>query len=77
MINIFLEQPRRGKTHEVLITPYKRSAVWGLARESGTDCGSSDREKHGRSEKLRDKVITAVWGLTRQSGSDCGNSDDI
>ena len=26
----FLEQPRRGKTREALITPYKRSAVWGL-----------------------------------------------
>ena len=27
--NIFLEQPRRGKTREALITPHKRSAVWG------------------------------------------------
>ena len=27
--NIFLEQPRRGKTHEMLITPCQRSAVWG------------------------------------------------
>ena len=28
--NIFLKQPRRGKTREALITPHKRSAVWGL-----------------------------------------------
>ena len=28
---IFLEQPRRGKTREAQITPYKRSAVWGLS----------------------------------------------
>ncbi|MBQ1818894.1 MAG: hypothetical protein II120_01700, partial [Bacteroidales bacterium] len=27
--NIFLEQPRRGKTRGALITPHKRSAVWG------------------------------------------------
>ena len=26
----FLEQPRRGKTREAQITPYKRSVVWGL-----------------------------------------------
>ena len=25
----FLEQPRRGNTHEVQLTPYNRSAVWG------------------------------------------------
>ena len=30
--NIFLEQPRRGKTHEVQLTPYKRSAVWGVTK---------------------------------------------
>ena len=29
MNNTFLEQPRRGKTHGVQITPYKRSVVWG------------------------------------------------
>ena len=28
--NIFLKKPRRGKTREALITPHKRSAVWGL-----------------------------------------------
>ena len=27
--NIFLKKPRRGKTREALITPHKRSAVWG------------------------------------------------
>ena len=30
IINIFLKQPRRGKTHEVQITPHKaQAAVWG------------------------------------------------
>ena len=28
---LFLEQPRRGKTHEVQVTPHKRSAVWGIS----------------------------------------------
>ena len=34
--NHFLEQSRRDKTHEVLITPHKRrrSAVWGVSRKS-------------------------------------------
>ena len=32
--NIFLKQPRRGKTHEVQLTPHKRrrSAVWGAEK---------------------------------------------
>jgi len=29
--NNYLEQPRRGKTREALITPHKRSAVWGVS----------------------------------------------
>ena len=40
--NYFLKQPRRGKTREALITPYKRSAVWDLAPETSSDCGDSD-----------------------------------
>ena len=40
--NYFLKQPRRDKTREALITPYKRSAVWGLMLETGSDCGDSD-----------------------------------
>ena len=43
--NIFLEQPRRGKTREALITPHKRSAVWGLKRQMGSDCGMPRRGK--------------------------------
>ncbi|MCR4827080.1 MAG: hypothetical protein K5882_09065 [Bacteroidales bacterium] len=38
----FLEQPRRGKTREAQVTPYKRSAVWGLVAEMGSDCGSNE-----------------------------------
>ena len=35
LINNFLEQPRRGKTREALITPHKASAaVWGVSRKS-------------------------------------------
>ena len=51
-MNIFLEQPRRGKTREALITPHKRSAVWGLRPETRTDRGVSDADKR-----------SAVWGL--------------
>ena len=58
--NSFLKQPRRGKTHEVLITPHKRSAVWGWTRQSGTDCGSSDNDKRGRGVKARYRAIAAV-----------------
>ena len=53
-MNIFLEQPRRGKTREALITPHKRSAVWGLKHETGSDCGNSDNDKH-----------STVWGKAR------------
>ena len=42
--NYFLEQPRRGKTREALITPHKRSAVWGVTQETVPDCGDSDNE---------------------------------
>ena len=35
--NFFLEQSRRDKTHEVLITPHKaQAAVWGVTRKSAT-----------------------------------------
>ena len=30
---MFLKQPRRGKTHEVQLTPHKRSAVWGQPQD--------------------------------------------
>ncbi len=40
--NHFLKQPRRGKTHEVQLTPHKRSAVWGLAPMTSSDRGDSD-----------------------------------
>ena len=43
--NYFLEQPRRGKTREALITPHKHSAVWGLKRQMGSDCGMPRRGK--------------------------------
>ena len=61
--NYFLEQPRRGKTREALITPHKRSAVWGLTQETVPDCGDSDSGKAQRSVEL-DKA--ARLGLRRQ-----------
>ena len=62
--NIFLKQSRRDKTHEVQLTPHKRSAVRGWRRQSGTDCGSSDSGKRGCGEKARYKATAAMWGLT-------------
>ena len=40
--NHFLKQPRRGNTREAQLTPHKRSAVWGLAPKTGSDCRDSD-----------------------------------
>ena len=40
--NYFLKQPRRGKTHEVQLTPHKRSAEWGLAPMTSSDRRDSD-----------------------------------
>ena len=61
----FLEQPRRGKTREALITPHKRSAVWGLTQETVPDCGDSDNGKAQRSV-----------GLTLKTASDRGDNDN-
>ena len=52
IINTFLEQPRRGKTREAQLTPHKRSAMWGLKWQSGSDRGSRDTGNR-----------SAVWGL--------------
>ena len=41
--NYFLEQPRRGKTHEVQLTPHKAiAAIWGVTRKSiaAVQCGA-------------------------------------
>ncbi len=43
--NCFLEQPRRGKTREALITPHKRSAVWGWKKQKVPDCGDIDDDE--------------------------------
>ncbi|MBO7618817.1 MAG: hypothetical protein J6T22_16670, partial [Bacteroidales bacterium] len=40
--NHFLKQPRRGNTREAQLTPHKRSAVWGLAPMTSSDCRDSD-----------------------------------
>ncbi len=49
--NIFLKQPRRGKTHAVQLTPHKRSAVWGLSCRRSAVWGLSCRR-------------SAVWSLS-------------
>ena len=59
-MNIFLKQPRRGKTREALITPHKRSVVWGLKHETGSDCGVSNDDK--RSNVLY-KARTAIAAM--------------
>ena len=50
--NTFLEQPRRGKTREALITPHKRSAVWGQTHKAEPQCG-------GRAPRNRTLTVTA------------------
>ena len=50
--NIFLKQPRRGKTREALITPHKRSAVWGETDKAEPQCG-------GRAPRNRTLTVTA------------------
>ena len=51
LMKFILEQPWRGKTHEVQITPHKRSAVWGLEPKTASDCGDHDTLKR-----------SVVWG---------------
>ena len=52
MNNNILEQPRRGKTREALITPHKRSAVWGQTHKAEPQCG-------GRAPRNRTLTVTA------------------
>ena len=54
--NYFFEQPRRGKTREALITPHKRSAVWGLKRQMGSDCGMPRRDKSSVGVRMREMM---------------------
>ena len=58
ILNIFLEQSRRDKTHEVLITPHKRrrSAMWGfttadLQQRLGETQQLNDYHKNQNNEK--------------------------
>ena len=51
---MFLKQPRRGKTHEVQLTPHKRSAVWGQARSA--EWGP-----------IAEWDLSAVWGINEIS----------
>ena len=49
---IFLKQSRRDNTREALITPHKRSAVWGMKQTVHSDCGHSETG-----------MRSAVWGM--------------
>ncbi len=55
-LNYYLEQPRRGKTREALITPHKRSAVWGLKRQIVSDCGMPRRDKGSVGVRMREMI---------------------
>ena len=64
----FLEQPRRGKTHKVLITPHKAKPQCGVRQVPlQPQCGD---ERDPRRGKTREALITphkakaAVWGET-------------
>ena len=75
----FLEQPRRGKTHKVLITPHKAKPQCGVRQVPlQPQCGD---ERDPRRGKTRKALITphkrsVVWGLKHETGSDCGVSND-
>jgi len=50
--DVFLKQPRRGNTHEVLITPHKAiAAVWGTPSKAIAALWGTPS-----------KAIAAVWG---------------
>ncbi len=48
---VFLKQSRRDNTHEVRVTPHKRSAVWGISPKRSEVWGISPKR-------------SAVWGIT-------------
>ena len=43
--NSFLKQPRRGKTHAVLITPHKAKPQCGAAHKAKPQCGAAHKAK--------------------------------
>ena len=63
----FLEQSRRDKTHEVQLTPYKRSAVWGrtvvimLLAVLATACNKPEK-----------KLLEGTWKWNRITGRIAG-----
>ena len=61
--NYFLKQPRRGKTREALITPYKRSAVWGSAPMTSSDRGDSDTGTRSAIRVCLSLVIVVLLAL--------------
>ena len=56
--NIFLKQPRRGKTREALITPHKRSAVWGLVLILLVNSASAQTLKKAAPDQVKKMVET-------------------
>ena len=59
--NTFLEQPRRGKTREALITPHKAKP----------QCGAK-RTRRSRSVGPNGQSEAAVWGETDKAEPQCG-----
>ena len=54
-LKYYLEQSRRDKTREALITPHKRGAVWGWMPKRVSDCGNSDDVRAKRSVCVKQK----------------------
>ena len=61
--NYFLKQSRRNKTREALITPYKRSAVWGSAPMTSSDRGDSDTSTRSAIRVCLSLVIVVLLAL--------------
>jgi len=58
ILEIFLEQPRRGKTHEVQLTLHKRCAMWGVILLFLVTTGSAQTLKKATPEQSKKMVET-------------------
>ncbi len=65
---MFLKQPRRGKTHEVQLTPHKRSAVWGQPQDKRSAVWGQARSKRSAEwDPIAEWGLSAVWGINETS----------
>ncbi len=59
---IFLKQSRRDNTREALITPHKRSAVWGISNKRSAVWGMK-QTVHSDCGHSETGMRSAVWGM--------------